>query len=82
MKRKKPRRLSQEDRELMKALGKRITSLRQQTGWIPANSKVVGFRNFGIEELEKGTGNPRLSTILDLCKELRTTVSDLFKDLA
>ena len=81
MKSKKPRQLKHEDRELMKALGQRIAQLRRQTGWTPANSKVAGFRHYGIEELEKGTGNPRLTTILDLCKELGITVSDLFKDL-
>jgi len=66
----------------MRRIGQRITNLRQQTGWTPANSEVYGFRKFGIEELEAGTGNPRLTTLLDLSKELRTTVADLLRGIA
>lgn len=85
MKKKKngqPRPLTDQDREIMQILGQRITSLRQQTGWTPANSQVYGFKKFGIEELETGTDNPRLTTLIDLSKELNITLSDLLKGIA
>ena len=77
-----PRPLTDQDREIMRRIGQRITNLRHQTGSTPAKSEVYGFRRFGIEELEAGTGNPRLTTLLDISKELKTTVADLLKDIA
>lgn len=81
-KKKQPRLLTGEDREIMRRIGQRITDLRQQTGWIPATSIVYGFKKFGIQELEDGTGNPRLTTLIDISKELQTTLSDLLRGIA
>jgi len=82
MKTNKPRPLTPQEKELLHHIGRRITALRQRTGWTQANSKVVGFRQFGIGELEKGESNPRLTTLRDICNEMGTTVSDLLRGLA
>lgn len=73
--------LTPEEKELLKQLGQRLTALVQKKGWNPGQSRNPHFRNWGFTEIQMGHANPRLLTLIDIAKELGTTVSELLKDL-
>ena len=75
---------SQKPRELQKALGMRIQSLREQKGWSSQRSfaaTCVIDRTY-LGQVERGEVDACLTILVKICKKLDVTVADLFEGLA
>jgi len=73
---------NKDDREFLKQLGKRITTIRKQKGLTQIE---LGYRcdieKPNINRLEKGGTNPTILTLRKICKELEIDLDELLEGL-
>ena len=65
----------------VKALGKRVASLRKANGWtVDQASERMSVEPVSLRRIEAGTTNPTYGTLFSIAAALRLTVADLLDD--
>lgn len=71
-----------DDKELLKRLGKRISDIRKEKG---ITQMELGFRcdieKPNMNRIEKGGTNPTFLTLNKICKELEVNLEEIIKNL-
>ena len=71
-----------DDKELLKKLGKRISEIRKEKG---LTQMELGFRcdieKPNMNRIEKGGTNPTFLTLTKICRELEIDLEDVVKGL-